>query len=276
MRLAMRSSWPRPRRCAAKIPPVNADPLMEAALNNAQWCDAVCRAHGLPTTFGSDAWVCQAPAPPLYPNLVTLSRAEAAQTGRIAELARSLGPHGWGVKDSFKSLDLVTQGFRTLFDGQWLRRPAFDDPHDGVKVKGSRVGSGAELASWEAAWRDAGMGPPGDPTARTFPPVLLDDPDIAFLSVTHGEDLAVGLIANRAAGTIGISNLFFGREPDWHGAARGLVEVSALWPGLPLVTYGSGPELTQLCGTLGFGVTGALRVWRYVGTEATQRHRPDS
>jgi hypothetical protein len=41
---------------------------------------------------------------------------------------------------------------------------------------------------------------------------------------------------------------------------------SALWPGLPLVAYGSGKELTALH-SLGLRDVGKLRVWRYLETD---------
>jgi hypothetical protein len=47
--------------------------LRAAAHNNAEWCDGVCRAHGLPSQFHTDAWVNPHRTPPLYPDAVTLT-----------------------------------------------------------------------------------------------------------------------------------------------------------------------------------------------------------
>ena len=44
-----------------------------AARNNAAWCDAVCRAYGAPGEFDDELWLTRRPAPPLYPNAVTLT-----------------------------------------------------------------------------------------------------------------------------------------------------------------------------------------------------------
>lgn len=45
-----------------------------AAANNAAWCDAVCRSHGLTGVFRPTSWSCVGEVPPLYPNLITLWR----------------------------------------------------------------------------------------------------------------------------------------------------------------------------------------------------------
>jgi hypothetical protein len=101
------------------------DAAIQAALNNALWCDTICRAHRLPTSFWADAWVTRSPAPPLYPNLVTLSPEDVdSQMGRVTELRSSLGNRGWAVKDSFNNLDLVAEGFQPMFDAVWVHRAA--------------------------------------------------------------------------------------------------------------------------------------------------------
>ncbi len=51
-----------------------ADPLLHAAvINNARWCDAVCRSHGYPGEFGGRLWISAGHALPFYPNAITLS-----------------------------------------------------------------------------------------------------------------------------------------------------------------------------------------------------------
>lgn len=47
----------------------------EAARNNADLCDSVCRAHGLAPGFHPDAWVSPRRTPPFYPDAVTLAAA---------------------------------------------------------------------------------------------------------------------------------------------------------------------------------------------------------
>jgi hypothetical protein len=46
--------------------------LAAAENNNARWCDAVCRSHGLATRFAGDLWRALGGAPRFYPDAVTL------------------------------------------------------------------------------------------------------------------------------------------------------------------------------------------------------------
>ncbi|WP_312026902.1 hypothetical protein [Streptomyces sp. WAC 06725] len=114
-----------------------------AARNNAEWCAAVCRAHGVNGEFGDDAWTSSRRTPPLYPDAVTLTDRLAPPTSTEPESGRSgtvrpgsLSPltgllsridtvsPGCSVKDSFACLDLTPAGFEVLFEAQWIHRPA--------------------------------------------------------------------------------------------------------------------------------------------------------
>jgi len=44
------------------------DRSVRAARNNAEWCDAVCRAHGNPGEFHDGIWLNRKPVPRFYPN----------------------------------------------------------------------------------------------------------------------------------------------------------------------------------------------------------------
>ena len=94
--------------------------LRLAAVNNAHWCDAVCRTHAIDSKFDDDAWTSRTRTPPYYPDAVTLTPSPS-----IPELlARIDASEGCSIKDSFASLDLHPFGFRELFDAQWITRPA--------------------------------------------------------------------------------------------------------------------------------------------------------
>jgi len=80
------------------------DWTLAAVLNNARWCDAVCRAHGHPGRMLPHIWVNAAVVPRFYPNAVTLAVGEAAleeQRTTIEILQKSNLPGRWSVKDSF-------------------------------------------------------------------------------------------------------------------------------------------------------------------------------
>ena len=42
------------------------------AQNNAEWCDAFCRTHGVVGRFHADSWFSPVRTPPYYPDAVTL------------------------------------------------------------------------------------------------------------------------------------------------------------------------------------------------------------
>lgn len=72
-----------------------------SALNNAEWCDAVCRAHGVPGSFAADIWTQPLRGPAYYSNAITLSHGGlATQRAAIDALAPALR-HDYSVKDAF-------------------------------------------------------------------------------------------------------------------------------------------------------------------------------
>lgn len=238
-----------------------------AAQNNAAWCDAVLRAHGAPCAFRPAAWFSRRPAPPYYPNVVTLAGADqAAQLAVVRELIAGGLAGAWAVKDSFGALDLSPLGFAPLFEAEWIWRPAALDPPDGAldDVRWVRVRTPAELAEWEAAWRGA---PDADPdAARIFPPALLADDQIVFLAALRGRQIVAGAIANRTGAVAGLSNTFAPAPEAARFWAGCVAAASMAFPGLPLVGYERGADLALALG-LGFEAIGPLRVW--------QRRDPD-
>ncbi len=229
-----------------------------AALNNALWCDAVCRAHGGITEMTEHVWFNRVNSPPFYPNVDTLTESGgAAQMGAIQELRAANLTDGWGVKDSFCTLDLAPLGFWQLFEAEWLWRDLEPAPKNPLPDVGwTVIRTPAELARWETAWR----GPNGDPPPPLFLPILLTDPDIAFLAAVREGQIVAGAVANRTGDVVGLSNVFAPPEekvPFWAGA---IAAVQQIHPGLSIVGYESGEELA-LAQSLGFETLGALRVW---------------
>jgi len=235
------------------------DRAIQAACNNAVWCDAVCRSHGLHTTFQDGFWL-QADAPlPLYPNLVTTAPEPVVAQTRRAELLRTDAPDTpWSVKDSFGMLELDSTGMRPLFDAEWVHREPLGDRAANGPSACERIDSPDELAAWEAAW---GQRPKewSQGGGRVFQPSLLADPNIAPIAVKDRGVIVAGLIANRAAGAVGFSNGF--ARSGSETALRVCIDTAgSLWPGLPLVGYSGGEALEQL-EALGFACVGSLRIW---------------
>lgn len=221
-----------------------------AARNNAQWCAAMCRSHGVANAFGGTVWSASRRTPVYYPDAVTLTPTADVET----VLARiELAAPGASVKDSFADLDLTTAGFAVLFDASWIHRAPH--PVDGVDDPGWQVVDDADsLRDWALAW-DAGEG-----HADLFLAKLLDEPDVRVLARRAGGRVVAGAVANRTDDVVGLSNLFTSdgdADAAWAGAL-GLLH--RLHPTLAVVGYERGDDLA-LALRHGFRAIGPLRVW---------------
>jgi hypothetical protein len=224
--------------------------VAEAAANNAAWCDAVARTHGIGGTLDVDAWTAPVRTPALFPDAVTLRREVDAATmlGRI-----DAGP-GASVKDSFAALDLTAPGFSVLFDATWLARPPRAGSLLGEALRFGVV-SPSGFPAWEAAWR-------GDGPRDVLRPGLLDAAAVTALASVAADGSIVGgavLFASTNA-VVGVSNVF--APADSLGAAwRGVVAWAELHaPGATLVGYETGADLAA-ARRVGFAPLGPLRVW---------------
>ncbi|GLH79181.1 hypothetical protein SSBR45G_40900 [Bradyrhizobium sp. SSBR45G] len=231
-----------------------------AASNNAMWCDAVCRAHGRPGGFDDGLWLTRLGTPRFYPDVVTTVGAEAApaQLKAIADLINSDRQREWFVKDSFHCLRLDLIGFEPLFDAKWIAMsgPRPDATHH---RPGTVVSDDAGLSAWERCWTGEDGKAPAKPLPRVFMPRLLADDGIVFVLIRDEDGSAGGGILNRGAGVVGLSNLF-GSQMDrvWQTL---IAMAGELFPGLPLVGYEHGDDLTAAI-SAGFEITGPLRIWR--------------
>ncbi|MFI9233023.1 hypothetical protein [Streptomyces rimosus] len=260
-----------------------------AARNNAEWCAAVCRAHGVTGEFGGDAWTSSRRTPPLYPDAVTLTDRLAPPTSTEPESGRSgmvrpgsLSPltgllsridtasPGCSVKDSFACLDLTPAGFEVLFEAQWIHRPA---PAPTPQEPAPAQPSTADQITWDAlttpgdlpAWASAWGAGPGD--CGPFRPELLADDATTFLRARSADGPVVaGAVATVSASVVGLSNVFTAPEADALGYgprntwAACLATVAARWPRLPVVGYESGADLEAAVAN-GCRTVGPLRVW---------------
>jgi hypothetical protein len=216
-----------------------------AAHNNAEWCDVVCRTHGVETRFDRDVWVALHRSPPLYPDAVTLT--EEVLTGRM--LRRVDTSSGCSIKDSLAALDLSPHGFRVLFEAEWIHRRPPDRPVPD-SLTWHRVRTPDELRAWGAAHGGGAV----------FRPALLHDPAVAIVVACDGDAVAAGAIGHRGTAAIGVSNLFANTAPIdqvWMGA---VAAICTQFPDLPLVGYETGVHLLA-ARRAGFVSVGPLRVW---------------
>ncbi|MBF9068699.1 hypothetical protein [Streptacidiphilus fuscans] len=227
-----------------------------AARNNADWCEAMCRAHGLRGEYRLDAWTSRERTPRYYPDAVTLT--DRLDVDDLLARVDRTAP-GVSVKDSFAALDLAGHGFQPLLDAYWIARepelPAATSPWQRLRTAG-------ELAAWEIAWCGE--------VADLFLPPLLEDPSVLVMAAP---DLSAGALLSLGAGVVGVSNLFVaadlgeaGREAmlfrAWHDC---LAAASVHCPGLPVVGYERGADLAA-AERVGFTRLAPLRVWQEGGT----------
>ncbi len=228
--------------------------LLAAIANNAAWCDAVVKTHGGETATTADHWHNARQSPPFYPNLITLSADGAeAQLAAIRTLSERDLEEGWGVKDSFVTLDLTALGFEILFEAQWLYRKA-DMASPASPTAWQRVANEPKLAAWERGFSQ------GEEPMHLFRPGLLADRDISFFSRGKRDDVKAGFAFNRHAGVCGITNVFAPGDAKTD-FLDGVIRQAALFAnGAPLVSYMPDNMIGEWQ-AVGFEAIGPLRVW---------------
>ena len=230
------------------------DRLTLAARNNALWCDAVARSHGVATRTDAQAWTASTRTPPYYPDAVTLS----PSVGEYDVLARVDDSDGCSVKDSWSRLDLSLEDFARIVVGEWvwldpsvrLSRPA------GVSWR--RVTTPEAMAAWVRAWA-------GDPEAEAIlRPSLLDEPGVHVLGATSADGpqapVVAGAVVNVTGEVAGLGNVF-GHDGDaervWAAAAHAARQVAG---GIPLVAWEAGASADAAV-AVGCERLGPLSVW---------------
>jgi hypothetical protein len=231
-----------------------------AARNNAEWCAAMCRAHGVAGEFGGEAWAAAGRTPVYYPDAVTLEPG-ADPDALVARVDR--GSPDASVKDSFADLDLTEAGFRVLFEAQWIHRPATAAvparPREPADLAWDVASDPETLRAWALAW-DGGAG-----NAGLFRDGLLADPETFVIAGRSGDGrVVVGAVATRSEHVVGVSNVFRrdgGPDAAWPVVLHAL---DRLFPALPVVGYESGDDL-ETAVRYGFEPVGPLRVWLHGG-----------
>jgi hypothetical protein len=217
------------------------DPVAEAALNNAGWCDAVCRALGLQPRWAADTWSVPRRSPDGYPDAVTLVRGADAR----AVLHRLQNGAGCSVKDSFADLDLAPWGFRVLFDATWIRRLGGQDAAPPA-LEWREVRTPSDLDQWSRRH-----------DLDVFRPALLDVED---LHLFHAPGPGAGFALHRTGRVVGVSNTVPGDAANAAVWADLVAVAGTVYPGLDLVGYETGEDLAAATAS-GFVSTAPLRVW---------------
>ncbi len=233
-----------------------------AARNNAEWCQAMYRAHGRAGVFLPDLWYNPGEALPFYPNVVTLTGRSGVQkqVAQVEALRSSGLSAAWAVKDSYTALDLSTYGFRELFRADWIHAlpQAIEQEIALEGMQWGRATTVVDLTFWERAWRGT-----SDPS-RLFPAALLEDENHAVIAIYRNGDIVAGCIASHAADVIGISNLFLPEQDSVRYRRACVAAASRYFHEVPLVGYECGSDLAGMK-QLVFETVGQLRVWMYDG-----------
>ncbi|GHD13007.1 hypothetical protein GCM10010313_37340 [Streptomyces violarus] len=248
-----------------------------AARNNAEWCAAMCRAHGVAGEFGAEAWAASVRTPPYYPDAVTLEP-DADRDALVARI--DTASPGASVKDSFADLELAEAGFQVLFEARWIHRPAgagapVIEP-DAPDLLWDVAGDPDTLRAWALAWDD------GAGHADLFRTGLLTDPETFVILGRSAADpdpdtdpdtdadadadgrVVAGAVASRSEHVVGVSNVFArdgGPDAAWPVVLHALAR---LFPTLPVVGYEQGDDLAVAL-RYGFEPLGPLRVWTHHG-----------
>jgi hypothetical protein len=147
---------------------MNQQKVVLAARNNALWCDGMCQAHGQPTEFTKNLWICRGTPPRYHSNLSTLQP-------NSLEAVKKESPGGF--KDGFYDIDADQFGYQLLFEASWIW---MDSSEAGQTIfEWRRVQNDEELLAWEAGWEVGDEDATNHP--RQFPPSLLQDQNNAFL-----------------------------------------------------------------------------------------------
>lgn len=226
-----------------------------AARNNAEWCAAMCRSHGIPSVLAPNDWTAPARTPMFYPDAVTLAPA-ADPVALVAQI--DTDAPGASVKDSFADCDLTASGFGVLFEAQWIWRPA-GPPAPVADLEWEVVCDADMLQEWASAW-DGGNG-----NAHLFRPELLDDHDTFLIAgLAEGYQVVAGAVASLSDQVVGVSNLFaldsYGDGDPGAAWPVVLAAVTRLFPDMPMVGYEQGEDLAAAV-RHGFEPIGPLRVW---------------
>jgi hypothetical protein len=238
--------------------------LDHAIRNNIALYQAVLAAHGAAGRLEEHFWSSDDRVPPYYSNLVTRTEGagEAAQWERLQALAEEPPRPYWGFKDSFARLDPIMiegLGLRRLFEARWYGWEASSvmQSEPGVDVSFERVGDEDALAGWEAAWQRASPAP----GMRVFPPPLLRDPSLCFLSAVRRGEVIGGALLNLSFESVGLSNVFALGGRDLGAFTRAFVRTAReQHPDRHVVGYGPATEIEALA-LLGLRDLGSLRVW---------------
>jgi hypothetical protein len=218
-------------------------PALRAAVDaSLLWYDALCALHGVPCGIEENVWCAYAPPPPLHSNAKTVE--PGARPDRA--LAAVVG-HG-SIADSFGAFDLTGEGYRLLFEAQWIHRPAPDAGSRDLPARWSSVGNESDLRAWTSR----------HDTQDVLLPALLQRSAFRVIGKRQDDGYEAGAVLHLCTGVVDISNVWStSGGMDWTELVNA---AGALFPGRALVGYEHGGDL-EYASAAGFATLGPPRVW---------------
>jgi hypothetical protein len=218
-------------------------PALRAAVDaSLSWYDALCALHGVPCGIEDDVWCAYSPPPPLH------STAKTVEPGARPDRALAAIAGKGSIADSFGAFDLTGEGYRLLFEAQWIHRPASSVDSRHLPDGWSTLGTEPELRAWTSR----------HDTEAVLLPALLQRSAFRVIGKRHDDGYGAGAVLHLCTGVVDISNVWSASGGvDWTalvGAA------TALFPGRALVGYANGAALED-ASAAGFASLGPQRVW---------------
>lgn len=218
-------------------------PALRAAVDaSLSWYDALCALHRVPCGVEDDVWRAYTPPPPLHSTVKTVE-----PTAR-AERALAAVTDDGSIADSFGAFDLSAEGYRLLFEAQWIHHPAAPLRSRQLPPGWASIRTESELRAWTSRHDTQGV----------LLPALLQRSGFRLIGKEDDGVYAAGAVLHLGTGVVDISNVWTTvGSLDW---SELISAAAALFPERALVGYEYGADL-QAATAAGFSALGPQRVW---------------
>jgi hypothetical protein len=218
-------------------------PALRAAVDaSLSWYDALCALHDVPCGIQDDVWRAYRPPPPLHSAAKTVE-----PTARPDQALAAITGQG-GIADSFGAFDLSGEGYRLLFEAQWIHRSAPPAGPRRLPAGWMSISTASELAAWTSR----------HDTQAVLLPALLQRSGFRVIGKGVEGGYGAGAVLHLCAGVVDISNVWtIAGGLDWTEIVNA---AAAVFPGRALVGYEYGADLDDATAA-GFVPVGPQRVW---------------
>ena len=229
--------------------------VIKAAQNNAEWCDIVCRIHGVPGEFLENIWINQQKVPTLlYPNAVIIKPLSSRTFNEVRQTLKKIPLETYAIKDSFNELPIDEMGCKSLFEAEWITYSQEELAYVSTIDSWTIIKNDEELENWEHVWNNT------NPTdKRIFLPNILSVKGVFFLAKYKGDQIVAGGIVNISHNVIGLSNVFTQEVASNNIYSELSIFIKEKISTLPIVDYERDKALV-LAHEAGFKTIGKLKV----------------